>query len=147
MELDGKYLLGGAREEIWNALHDVDLLARCVPGCREIVWIGSDTLEAEIELRMGRNRHAYRGRVRIADAVEPVSYRLLFGETGRGNSVNATIELVTEGRGTRLSYSVEAALDGYLARLGTPLARTIARRIAKRFFQRLDAALAAPDSG
>lgn len=141
MELAGKYLLGAAPDVVWEALHDTALLTRCVPGCRRIQWLGEDVLEAEIELSAGGSRRSYTGQVRIADAVRPLSYRLLFGETGRGNSVAATIELVPSQGATRLCYAVEASLDGYLARLGAPIARAIAKRIARRFFQRLDRAL------
>jgi len=53
----------------------------------------------------------------------------------------ATIELTPQAPGTHLSYHVEAALDGYLARLGAPVVSMIAGHIAKRFFKRLNAAL------
>lgn len=141
MDLAGKHPLHGTPEQVWNALHDTDMLARCVPGCKQIEWIGADTLEAEIELSIGNAHRSYRGRVRIADAEPHRSYRLLFGESGQANSVVAVIELEHAEELTHLSYAVEAQLDGYLARIGTPVARAVAKRIAKRFFRQLDAAL------
>lgn len=143
MELAGKHRLHGTPERVWDALHDTALLARCVPGCNQIEWIGEDTLEAEIELSIGNAHRRYRGRVRIADASPHRSYRLLFGEERHASSVTALIELAAEERKTLLSYRVDAKLDGYLARVGTPVARAVARRIAKRFFKRLDEALSA----
>ena len=142
MDLEGRHRLHGNPEQVWNALHDTVLLARCVPGCKQIEWIGTDTLEAEIELSIGSAHRSYKGRVRIADAELHRSYKLLFGEDGHASSVTALIELKDDADHTHLHYTVDAQLDGYLARIGTPIARTVAKRIAKRFFKQLDAALA-----
>jgi len=142
VDLEGKHRLHGTPEQVWNALHDTVLLIRCVPGCKQIDWIGTDTLEAEIELSIGSTHRSYRGRVRIADANPHHSYKLLFGEGGHANSVTALIELEADEDHTHLHYTVDAQLDNYLARIGTPIARAIAKRIAKRFFKRLNTELA-----
>jgi uncharacterized protein len=141
MDLEGKHRLHGTPEQVWNALHDTVLLARCVPGCKQIEWLGTDTLEAEIELSIGNAHRSYRGRVRIAEADPHQSYKLLFGEDGHASSVTALIELKAEEEFTHLHYTVDAQLDGYLARIGTPVARAVAKRIAKRFFKHLNAEL------
>ena len=142
MDLEGKHQLHGTPKQVWNALHDTVLLARCVPGCKQIEWIGTDTLEAEIELSVGNAHRRYRGRVRIADAKPHQSNTLLFGEDGHASSVTAFIELAEDNEHTRLHYTVDAQLDGYLARIGTPVARAVAKRIAKRFFKRMNDELA-----
>ncbi len=141
VELKGTYILQAPPTTVWTALHDTELLIRCVPGCRSIRWTAENTLAATIELRVGNARRTYSGEVRIADRQPPTHYRLLFGESGQPNSVVATIELTPQVPGTHLSYHVEAALDGYLVRLGAPVASLIAGRIAKRFFKHLNAAL------
>lgn len=141
MELKGRHGLHAPPETVWDALHDTALLTRCVPGCRSIHWTAENTLEAAIELRAGNAHRTYRGEVRIADQQPPSSYRLLFGKPGEPSSVVATIELVPRDAGTRLSYHVDAALDGYLARLGGPVVSVIAKRIANRFFKRMNAEL------
>lgn len=142
MDLEGKHRLHGSPEQVWNALHDTVLLVRCVPGCKQIEWIGTDTLEAEIELSIGNAHRSYKGRVRIADAEPHQSYKLLFGEDGHASSVTALIELEADEGHTRLHYTVDAQLDGYLARIGTPIAKAVAKRIAKRFFKHLNTELA-----
>lgn len=141
MELSGEYLLQADPETLWSALHDPELLERCVPGCDRVAWTGEDTLTADIVLRAGTAKRRYSGRVRIADARPHERYRLLFGEPERGTSVSALVTLTPGDSGTRFRYDVEARLDGYLARLGAPVAAAIAGRIASRFFKRLDKAL------
>ncbi len=141
MELAGTHLLQTDPETLWTALHDPVLLQQCVPGCHRVAWTGEDTLTAEIVLRAGTAKRHYTGRVRIADAHPHEQYRLLFGENDHGTSVSALITLTPREDGTLFHYTVEAKLDGYLARLGTPIAAAIAYRIANRFFKRLGEAL------
>lgn len=146
MEMNGRYVLRALPEMVWAALHDTELLTHCVPGCQGIRWLSGNTLEAEIELRAGSAHRTYRGEVRIADQQPPFHYRLLFGKPGGPSTVVADIDLVSKAQGTRLSYHVDAGLDGYLARLGAPVVSIIARRIANRFFKRLNAELAESDT-
>lgn len=139
MELEGDYFLQASPEAVWTALHDVDLLTRCVPGCEFICWQTENTLEAGIELRLGNLQRSYRGEVRITDQSPYAHYRLLFGKPGTPSRVAADIDLNAETGGTRLTYRVEAALDGYLERLGASMVGLVARRIANRFFKILNA--------
>lgn len=138
MKLDGDYFLQASPEAVWAALHDVDLLTRCVPGCEFICWKTENTLEAGIELRLGNLQRSYRGEVHITDQHAPTHYRLLFGKPGAPSRVAADIDLNEETSGTRLAYRVEATLDGYLERLGAPMVGLVARRIANRFFNHLN---------
>ncbi|MGH8128107.1 MAG: CoxG family protein [Gammaproteobacteria bacterium] len=142
MELNGRYVLCAPPETVWAALHNTELLTLCISGCKAIRWLSDNTLEAEIELRAGSAHRTYKGEVRIADQRPPSHYRLLFGESGESSSVVTDIELIPKAQDTRLSYHVDANLDGYLARLGAPVVRVIARRIANSFFKRLNAELA-----
>lgn len=141
MNISGEALLHAAPEAAWAALHDTALLARCVPGCDSIRWLGEDTLHASLVLNAGVARRRYEGRIRIADAVELESYRLLLGSHPESPSVESRIRLEPAPAGTAVYYDVEAKLDGYLERLGTRAASGIARGLAARFFKRLDALL------
>lgn len=137
MEISGEHLVASDRQTVWKVLHDAQVLQRCVPGCERIAWLDSETVEASLVLRVGTVRRRYLGRVRIADSNPWDSYTLLIGETGRGNSVVSRIRLEPRDTETAVCYEVEARLDGYLARLGAPVAVAIARRLAARFFERL----------
>lgn len=141
MDISGEYRLAHSARTVWEALHDAELLTDCVPGCERIAWLDADTVEAALVLRIGAVRRRYSGRVRIADPRPWESYTLLIGETGQGSTVTSRIRLEPRGGLTAVRYDVEARLDGYLARLGTPIAIAIARRVADRFFRRLTNAL------
>ncbi len=129
------------RKAVWRALHDTDLLAHCVPGCEEINWLDDETLEAGLALKIGTARRRYRGYIRIVEAIEPESYKLLIGKSVETASIESHIRLAPAPAGTTIHYDVEASLDGYLDRLGTRIASGVARGLASRFFKRLDAQL------
>jgi carbon monoxide dehydrogenase subunit G len=112
-----------------------------------VTWLDAATVEASLVLRLGAAKRRYRGRVRIADSRPYESYTLLFGESEQGSSVTARIAFLQQGDDTAVSYAVEAQLDGYLARLGAPVAVAIARRLAERFFKRCNAELIANSGG
>lgn len=134
-------MLHAAPAVAWRALHDSELLVRCVPGCENIRWLDGETLEASLVLRIGTARRCYRGYIRIAEAVEPESYKLLLGRSVESSSVESRIRLEPAFEGTTIHYEVEASLDGYLEQLGTSIASGIARGLATRFFKRMDALL------
>jgi uncharacterized protein len=138
MEISGEYVLACDQRTAWERLHDAQTLERCIPGCERVEWLDSETVEASLLLRVGTVRRRYTGRVRIADSTPWESYTLLIGETNRGSSVVSRIRLAPRDGKTAVCYDVQAQLDGYLARLGAPVAIAIARRVAARFFERLE---------
>lgn len=144
MRLNGDAAIGANQESLWKALHDLELLSECVPGCEHLIWIDQETVEAQMVLRIGALKRRYRGRVRIADSMPPRSYRLLFGEKGRSSTVTTEISLIPiDQNNTKISYEVDAHLDSFLGKLGTRMPVAIARKLAAIFFTRLDQTLTA----
>ncbi|MGH8225019.1 MAG: CoxG family protein [Gammaproteobacteria bacterium] len=141
MHIGGEVLLHADPQTVWRALHDTNLLAQCVPGCEEINWCDDETLTASLVLKIGTARRRYRGHIRIVEAIEPESYRLLIGKSVETASIESRIRLEPTPAGTTIHYEIEASLDGYLERLGARIAAGIARRLATRFFKRLDVLL------
>lgn len=143
MEIKGEALLHAERGAAWAALHDTEILTRCVPGCEEIQWLDEKNLRASLLLRIGAVRRRYEGRIRIAEAIEPEGYTLLLGGTPESPNVTSRIRLEPCAECTRICYDVEARLDKYFKGLGAKAASAIARRLAALFFKRLDAQLSA----
>src|SRR5699024_10177146 len=96
------------------------------------------TLEAALALRiLGLRRH-YASRVHIRDVRHHEGYRLLFGSEAEAASVTSRVRLCDEGETTRICYEVEAELDNTLMKYGAGILEKIARRMAARFFNRLN---------
>ncbi|GEM_PF-1032058 len=141
MHIEGDVEINVDQQTLWSALHDTGLLERCVPGCKNLEWVDDTSLQARLALQVAGYRKNYTGTIRIIDPHPPQGYTLLLGEHGTGSSVKSRIRLCPSPEGTRLCYSVEAALDTYLTRLGTQVATAIARRLATRFCKRLNTIL------
>ncbi|MDN5863946.1 MAG: SRPBCC family protein [Gammaproteobacteria bacterium] len=141
MELEGETLLHGAPGEVWKALHDAALLKEFVPGCERLEWLDDATLEAELTLRAVGLRRRYASRVHIRDSRPVESYTLLFGSDAETANVASRVRLEPVEAGTHVVFVVEVRLDNTLARLGAGVVERIARKMADRFFKRLDAEL------
>ncbi len=141
VEIKGETTIRADPEAVWTALHDTEILARCVPGCERIEWLDEKSLRASLVLRIGAVKRCYEGHIRIAEAVKPERYTLLLGGTPESPSVTSHIRLEPQSEGTRICYAVEARLDKYFKGLGAKAASAIARRLAALFFKRLDVVL------
>src|SRR5438552_11073698 len=53
MRQAGEYRIGAAREEVWRALNDPDVLARCIDGCEAMTRVGEDAYKAVVKARVG----------------------------------------------------------------------------------------------
>lgn len=134
------------RDAVWAALHDVERIALCVPGCRSVTRDGDNAYLVEASVRFGPVRVAFDGVIEIADFEAPAHLAL----TGRGRgglagaaSGAATIRITERPDGCRLSYALEARPSGPIARLGpmalTGLAATLSDMFARRFAQLFEA--------
>lgn len=135
---DGLFIRA-SRDHVWAALHDVDLLASCLPGCRSL--LRSSDRDFTLALGVGSLGLAFHGTLRIDVSEPPASYRL----TGRGNGGRAgtargaaDIVLLEEKGGCRLCYRIEATVDGLLALFGPGVLAGAARALATAFAARLD---------
>ena len=53
MDIAGAYRIPVAREAVWAALNDPDVLARCIPGCKELVQVSPEEMTARVALKIG----------------------------------------------------------------------------------------------
>lgn len=147
MKLESSRQLPVSRETAWQALNDVDVLKRCIPGCESLVQASDGSLEAVVVARIGPVGARFGGKVTLQDVVPPTSYRLVFA--GQGGAAGfakgeARVELIPSGGATELRYTSEASVGGKLAQVGSRLIESSAKKLAEEFFTRFEAAVAAP---
>ena len=140
MEQTGEHVIECARERVWEALNDPEVLKRCIDGCRSMEPVGDDRFAAAVVARVGPVRATFQAEIELRDVVPPVSYRLEVqvkrGVAGHAKG-SATVELdaVADER-TRLRYRIEGGVGGKLAQIGSRLVSGAARNFADRFFER-----------
>jgi carbon monoxide dehydrogenase subunit G len=137
MQQSGEYRIGAAREAVWRALNDLDVLSRSIDGCQSMTQIGGEAFRATVKAKIGPVSALFTADVELTELDPPRSYTLKAnakgGAVGFGRGT-AKVALVEEGGATLLRYEVEGAVGGKLAQVGQRLIDASARKMADDFF-------------
>jgi uncharacterized protein len=149
MDMTGEYIVAAPRAKVWSALNDPEILKQCIPGCQELLKTSDTQFAAKVQARVGPVSANFSGKVTLSDLDPPNGYRIS-GE-GSGGAAGfakggATVHLVDEGAGTKLTYKVEAQIGGKLAQIGSRLIDGTARKMADDFFSKFAALVGAPSA-
>ena len=148
MELNGEQLIRAPRQRVWDALDDPRILAKCIPGCEEILTVSDSEKDLRLMARIGPVRARFSGRMVMSDIIAPTSCTLAFeGNAGAAGTANgqSRVTLESDGESTRLQYSVNAALGGKLGQVGGRLVEASAKKLADDFFRAFTEQLAPQD--
>ena len=140
MQIKGDTVLSSPRAEVWAALNDYKVLAKCVPGCEVLEPVTDSRYRVVMEMGIAAVKGRYEGEVVISD-VEPISaYKMAVRSDGLLGFVNAegVISLEDAGEKTRVSYLVDAQVGGKVAGVGQRVMGGIAKLLSQRFFSALD---------
>jgi carbon monoxide dehydrogenase subunit G len=149
MNLQGEQLIRAPRARVWAALNDPDMLSRCIPGCEEVKRVGDSEFETRLLAKIGPVRARFGGRVKMSDIVADEGYRISFeGDGGAAGMAKGAsqVNLSDDGEGTRLCYTVQAAVGGKLGQIGGRLIDASAKKLADEFFEALNSQLASQSS-
>ena len=149
MKIEGDTLLSSPQAEVWAALNDYEVLAKCVPGCEVLEPAGDSRYRVVMEMGIAAVKGRYEGEVVISD-VEPMSsYRITVRSEGLLGFVNVdgVISLEDSGGKTRVSYLVDAQVGGKVAGVGQRVMGGIAKLLSNRFFSALDQELESSRQG
>jgi uncharacterized protein len=132
-------------DRVFAALGDPAVLARAVPGCRELVDRGGGVYDLTIEAGVGSIRGSYAGRVNVAEARAGELYAASLSASGSPGTVEADLraELRAEDSGTRVDYTMDAQLAGPIAGVGQRVLAGVSRKNADAFFAALEQEFAA----
>src|SRR5689334_14135992 len=123
MDMTGEYRIPAARETVWRALNDAEILKQCIPGCETVDKISDTEFTARVAIAVGPVKAKFSGKVTIADLRPPESYTISGegqgGVAGFGKG-SATVRLDAEAPiMTILRYTAQASVGGKLAQIGT----------------------------
>jgi carbon monoxide dehydrogenase subunit G len=137
MDLTGEYRIPAAREKVWDALNDPEILRQCIDGCEELNRDGENAFTAKVTAKIGPVKAKFGGKVTLENIVAPEGYTIR-GE-GQGGVAgfakgSADVKLRTEGAETVLTYTARAEVGGKLASVGSRLVEGVAKKTADDFF-------------
>lgn len=139
MEMSGDQWVPLAREKVWEALNDADVLKACLPGCQSVDKQSDTEFTATVNAKVGPVKSRFKGNVTLSDLSPPNGYKLTFQGQGAAGFTkgHADVSLADEGEGTRISYTASATVGGKLAQVGARLVDGAARKMANEFFGNL----------
>jgi len=147
MELNGDILIGAARERVWLALNDAQVLLASIPGCEEVKQLSPTETHVRVLIKLGPVRARFVGKILMSEVRANEGCVLNFEGSGGAAGFakgRSTVSLSSEGEGTRLRYTAEAAVGGKLGQIGGRMIDASAKQTADQFFQAFSAQLEAP---
>ena len=144
MDMTGEHRIAAPRDVVWQALNDDAVLRECIPGCTELEKKSDTDLSAIVVQKIGPVKAKFAGDVELTIIIAPESYTIR-GEGSGGVAGfakgGADVTLDDDGGETILTYEVHATVGGKLARLGSRLIDSTARKLAAQFFENFQAHL------
>ena len=149
MNLSDSKTINADSATVYAALLDRDVLASCVPGCKEMTGSPEEGFEATVVQKVGPVKATFKGAVELSEMVENES--LTLSGAGKGGAAGfakggANVRLEADGEQTILHYDVEAKVGGKLAQLGSRIVDGFAKKMADQFFTAFQDAVGAPDA-
>ena len=138
MELSDKIEISAPIQTVYDALNNVDILKKYIPGCEELIKISDDQLEVKVVQKIGPVKACFSGEVTLDASSAPEKFSL--SSQGNGSATGfatggADVTLLQIGDVTVLSYTAKAKIGGKLDKLGSRLIQRTARKLAAIFFK------------
>jgi uncharacterized protein len=147
MKINGEILISTYRSNVWLALNDPVILARCIEGCESLEKVSDQEFNGRVTAKVGPVKATFSGTVTLTNIVPDTSYTIS-GE-GKGGvagfakgGADVALEDADGGQATVLKYTAQANVGGKLAQLGSRLIEATAKSQADKFFTALALELA-----
>ena len=75
MELSDEIEINVPMQTVYDALNNVDILKKCIPGCEELVRKSDEQLEAKVVLKVGPVKARFSGQVTLDASGGPENFR------------------------------------------------------------------------
>ncbi len=139
MKISGQHTIAAPREQVWEALNDLEVLARIVPGCQRLEQVGDNEFEGTLKIGIQAIKGTYHGRIRLEEITPPAHYRLVASGKGSNGVVDGvgTVDLEDQDGQTLLRYGGDAKIGGTLASVGQRLIEGTARQLINQSLKAL----------
>jgi len=146
MKMEGATEILAPRDRVWAALLDPAVLSKAIPGCEELVRVGTDEYKAIMKVGVGPVKGTFDGKVRLFDLDPPTRYRMAVEGSGAPGFVRgeAAIEVAEIEGGTRVTCNADVQVGGLIASVGQRLLGGVSRMMLDQFFSRMNELLTAP---
>lgn len=141
MKIAGTATMAAAPEQVWTAVHDPEVLARCIPGCQSLREISPGRYAMTVMAGVAAIKGSYDGEVAINDVTEPTAFTMKADGSGAPGTIATTVDVSLapgEAGGTAISYEADAIVGGPIGGVGQRMLAGVARKMAGQMFKALD---------
>jgi uncharacterized protein len=145
MKIAGTAVLNAPVEQVWAAFNDPAVLARTLPGCRELREVRPDAYKMTVSAGVASIKGTYEGDLSVTEQNPPGSFVLKAAGVGAPGTVSADVKVSLQQSatgGTDLSYDADAVVGGVIGGVGQRMLTGAARKMADSFFAAVDADIA-----
>ena len=141
MKISGTAALKATPQQVWDAFHDPEVLARCLPGCESLTEVGPDEYAMTVTAGVAAIKGTYDGKVALLDPHHPERFTMKAQGAGGPGTVDADVVVhlaPSTAGGTDLSYDADAAVGGMIGGVGQRMLSGVTRKMAGQFFEAVD---------
>ena len=150
MKITGTSTLAAPPQQVWDAVHDPAVLARCLPGCERLTELADDHYAMTVTAGVAAIKGTYDGEVALLEPQPPSSFAMRASGVGAPGTVDALVVVrlaETPEGGTELTYDADASVGGAIGGVGQRMLSGVTRKMAGQFFAALDADIAGAPAG
>jgi carbon monoxide dehydrogenase subunit G len=139
--VEGTYPLPGSPSVIWDLLMDPAVLAKAMPGTKELVRSAPDRYEGVMRVGIGPITAAeFELTILLTDVNQPHSYAMQIDGKGRFGFTRGTahVELSPEGAGSVMRYNADLQVGGKIAALGQRLLDSVSKLLTRQGLEALN---------
>jgi carbon monoxide dehydrogenase subunit G len=146
MKVSGEHRFVAGYVDVWDGLHDADVLRVTLPGARRLEETAPNEYALTVDVGVGSVKGTYEGTFALTDTADYEACTVRATASGRPGSVQAVAQMHLTGGSSSavLTYEAEATVTGPLAGVGQRLMAAAARRTTEQFLSALDDRLLAP---
>jgi len=141
MKISGTAAMAASPEQVWTAVHDPEVLARCIPGCKTLRELSPGRYAMTVMAGVAAIKGSYDGEVAISDVSEPDRFTMKADGAGAPGTISTTVDVslaAAEGGGTTITYEADALVGGPIGGVGQRMLAGVARKMAGQMFTALD---------
>ncbi|GGB83468.1 carbon monoxide dehydrogenase subunit G [Knoellia flava TL1] len=145
MKITGNATMKASPEQVWAAVHDPAVLARCIPGCQSLREQAPGRYAMTVVAGVAAIKGSYDGEVEVTDVTEPSAFTMRAEGAGAPGTIATTVDVSLapgEGGGTAIAYEADATVGGPVGGVGQRMLAGVARKMAGQMFAALDADIA-----
>jgi uncharacterized protein len=138
MRIEDRFSIAAPRGRVWQAIRDPDVVASCLPGCREVEVISPTSYKAKIRVQVGPIKADFCVDVEIISEIEPdeLRSRSRGEEGGRASSLSSENVLrlsSVDADTTELHYLSDVTVVGRLGKFGLGVMKKKAESLGHDF--------------